>query len=528
MTHASTSPAETDERFSYDSLPYPSKFFLQTHPDRMAAAGILYGMSPADPQSCRILELGCGNGSNLIAQAFLSPQSKFVGIDLAQTHIDIANDSAQELGLENVEFRQMDVMDMTADEFGQFDYITAHGLVAWIPEPVRDRVLAIYQEMLSPNGIGYISYNAYPGAYAREMMRSMMRFHTDGVDEPHEKVNTALGFVGVLAHNATEREIHGRILEFELNRHRDHLAADIFHDDLGEIYRPYYFHEFASLLDKYHLRFLSEAELHASSTQGLGQDAIELLNSIDDRVRREQYLDFFRGRVFRQTLFCRKGVEIKDGPTIDSLDKLFLSSTLRPLEQVDNIASNKIEKFRSAKGQQMQIDHPLTKAALAHLGEIWGRSISTTDLLQAAQEKLVEAGSADENWEQQFETTRAILLQITLGSDMIELHSFAPEATTKPSYKPKVNRLARWQLRDANNVLTLLHKDLKLSDQTSRRLLELMDGSRSQIEIERELRPFIKNAGDLDDEGKRELLGSLKSWIDGSIHDLAQLGLFES
>jgi SAM-dependent methyltransferase len=528
MTHASTSSAQIDDRLSYDSLPYPSKFFLQTHPDRLAAAGILFGMDAADPQSCRVLELGCGNGSNLIAQAFLSPRSKYVGIDLAQTHVDIANSSAKELDLQNVEFRQMDVMDMTVDEFGLFDYITAHGLFAWVPKQVRQRVLSIFQEMLAPNGIGYISYNAYPGAFAREMMRSMMRFHTDGVDEPHEKVDKALGFVSVLANNATEGEIHGRILEHELKRHRDHLAADIFHDDLGEVYRPFYFHEFALLLDEHDLQFLSEAELHASSTQGLGQDAIEMLDSIDDRVRREQYLDFFRGRVFRQSLFCRKGIELIGEPTVDSLDRLFLSSTLRPVEQIGNIASNKIEKFRSAKGQQMQIDHPLTKAALAHLGEVWGRSISTEDLWQAAKEKLVAAGSSDENWEQEFETTRAVLLQIALGSDMIELHSYAPEATTKPSYKPKVNRLARWQFRDANNVLTLLHKDLKLSDKISRQLLELMDGSHSQIELERELRPFIKNVDDLDDEGKRELLASLKSWIDGSIHDLARLGLFES
>ena len=133
MTQASTSPADTDDRFSYDSLPYPSKFFLQTHPDRLAAAGILYGIEAPDPQACRVLELGCGNGSNLIAQAFLSPRSTFVGVDLAQTHIDFANSSAQELGLENVEFRQMDVMDMTADEFGQFDYITTMACLPGYP-----------------------------------------------------------------------------------------------------------------------------------------------------------------------------------------------------------------------------------------------------------------------------------------------------------------------------------------------------------------------------------------------------------
>jgi len=45
------------EEFSYDAVPYPSKFFLQTHPDRLAAAGILYGMQPAPVENCRVLEL---------------------------------------------------------------------------------------------------------------------------------------------------------------------------------------------------------------------------------------------------------------------------------------------------------------------------------------------------------------------------------------------------------------------------------------------------------------------------------------
>jgi SAM-dependent methyltransferase/methyltransferase-like protein len=526
MAHA----AETDtvERFSYDTLPYPSKFFLQTFPDRLAAAGILYGMQPADPQKCRVLELGCGNGSNLIAQAYLSPQSQFIGIDLAQTHIDLAVESAKELDLTNIDFRQMDVMEMTPDAFGEFDYITAHGLFAWVPDFVRERVLSIFQEMLAPNGIGYISYNAYPGAYAREMVRSMMRFHTNGIDEPNEKVDKAIKFVGLLANNATEREIHGRILEFELKRHFDHFAADIYHDDLGEIYRPFYFHEFASLLSEHRMQFLSEAELHASSTQGLGQDAIDLLNATDDRVRREQYLDLFRGRVFRQTLFCRDVIQLDQQPRADVLDRLFLSSTISPVSDIKDVGSNKIEKFRTAKGQQMQIDHPLTKAALTHLGEIWARSIATNDLLEAAKEKLISAGYSTGDRDEQFETTRTILLQIALGSDMIELHSYAPDATTKPAYKPKVNRLARWQLRDASNVLTLLNKDLKLNDKTSRRLLELMDGTRSQIELERELRPFIKEADDLDDESRRDLLGSLKSWIESSVKELARLGLFEA
>ena len=100
------------EEFSYDAVPYPSKFFLQTHPDRLAAAGVLYGMHPGGVESCRVLELGCGNGSNLISQAFGLPDSKFVGIDLSRIHIDQANAAVQELKLSNIEFRKTDLMEM--------------------------------------------------------------------------------------------------------------------------------------------------------------------------------------------------------------------------------------------------------------------------------------------------------------------------------------------------------------------------------------------------------------------------------
>src|SRR5207248_9738398 len=64
--------------------------------------------------------------------------------------------AAAELGLANIEFRQMDVMEMTVDDFGTFDYITAHGLISWIPEPVGDRVPALMKELMTADGVGYI------------------------------------------------------------------------------------------------------------------------------------------------------------------------------------------------------------------------------------------------------------------------------------------------------------------------------------------------------------------------------------
>ena len=76
-----------EDAFSYEVMPYPSKFFLQTHPDRLATLATLFGMKSAPPERCRVLELGCGNGSNLVSHAFNLPEARFVGVDLAENHI---------------------------------------------------------------------------------------------------------------------------------------------------------------------------------------------------------------------------------------------------------------------------------------------------------------------------------------------------------------------------------------------------------------------------------------------------------
>ena len=166
---------------------------------------------------------------------------------------------------------------------------------------------------------------------------------------------------------------------------------------------------------------------------------------------------------------------------------------------IKNISLPKIEKFRSAKGQQIQIDHPLAKAALLHLGEIWGRSVATTELLSEAQRRVEDAGGKLEDREKQFDIARTILLQIALGSEIVELHIHQPSAKTEPSDRPRVNRLSRWQLRDANNVLTLLNKDLKINDKTSRRLMEMLDGTRTRSDLAAELKPFIERVDDLNE-----------------------------
>ena len=157
----------------YDEVEYPSRSFSQTHPARAAAIGTLLGMTPPSPASCRVLEVGCGSGWNLIPMAAALPEARFEGFDLAQSAIESAKRDAASLGLSNLRFEHLDLMNLPAD-FGQFDYIIAHGFYSWVPAPVRLKLLDLCQKHLAPNGLAFVSFNAYPYARLRLMWREMM------------------------------------------------------------------------------------------------------------------------------------------------------------------------------------------------------------------------------------------------------------------------------------------------------------------------------------------------------------------
>ena len=72
-----------NEPFAYDQVEYPSLIHPQMHPSRLAAIARLHGIRAAAPGSCRLLEVGCGDGLQLITLAMAYPESRFVGVDLS-------------------------------------------------------------------------------------------------------------------------------------------------------------------------------------------------------------------------------------------------------------------------------------------------------------------------------------------------------------------------------------------------------------------------------------------------------------
>jgi SAM-dependent methyltransferase len=130
-------------------------------------------MSPPEIETCRVLEVGCGRGDNLIPMAFSLPRARFLGIDLSPRQIAEGRAAIAELGLENIELRAQNILDVSPG-LGSFDFIVAQGVYSWVPEPVREQMLRLCAAALAPNGLALISYNTYPGWYMRTMIRDLM------------------------------------------------------------------------------------------------------------------------------------------------------------------------------------------------------------------------------------------------------------------------------------------------------------------------------------------------------------------
>ncbi|HMB91657.1 MAG TPA: class I SAM-dependent methyltransferase, partial [Rhodothermales bacterium] len=357
-----TAPAAT----AYDEMLYPNRAFPQTHPERLATIATLYGLHPAPPTQCRVLEIGCGHGWNVFPMAYDLPESEFLGFDIAARPIALGTEDAKTLGLDNLRLEQRDILDDNAD-LGCFDYIIAHGVYTWTPPAVRDRVLMLCHKHLAPQGVAYISYVVYPGGYMTQMTREMMQFHMQHFEGAHNQVRQARAMLKLLVDAQVEDSPYRMLLEHAYQRVSVYPDEYLYHDDLSTSRDPCYFHQFADHARRHQLQYLSEA-VYFENFQPLFPPHVKAaLDSLGDNLTlREQYLDFLHGRNFRQSLLCHQEAEIVREDQRAALNGMYLAAPARALEKV-----GAMQRFKGLSGSFAETDALLDQAALEHLGAQW-------------------------------------------------------------------------------------------------------------------------------------------------------------
>lgn len=469
----------------YDDIPYQSNPFPQSQPGRLAWLGDLFGMAVTPVAGARILELGCASGGNLIPLAERYPGAYCLGIDLSERQIADGCRLLQQLGLPNCELRQADIMDLD-ETWGHFDYIICHGIFSWVPPVVQDKILQVCRQLLTANGIAYISYNTYPGWHIRGMVRDMMLFHSRQFDNPQDQLQQARGIVDFIAKSAPDQsQPYLALLQKEVELTMQVGDYYVQHDHLEEHNHPMLFHDFARKLAENQLQYLGEAEFPSMLTSNFAPEVAATLERIgaNDIIRMEQYFDFLRCRYFRQTMVVRAEVTLQRSIDTTRLRRYRFGAPLQAQAAESAISTNEMVEFRHLlNNTSMRSDAPLTKAALFLLARDWPRQWTWDAWLDESRAYLAAAGfslgqrAADEQY-------LGEVLRRTLTDGTFEFSLGETHWDWRIAERPRVSGLVRQQIADGRELVTTLRHDSANVDIASRALLGLLDGTRTVDEL---------------------------------------------
>ena len=515
-------------RTSYDEIPYLSHAFGSTHPANLGMMATLFGMSPAPPANCRVLELGCASGGNLLPMAQAAPNAEFVGIDLSSRQIADGRELLSAAQLRNVQLEHLSITEF-GPQFGMFDYIIAHGVYSWVPPEVQDRMFEICREYLNPHGVAYISYNTYPGWHLRATVREMMNYHARQFAEPQERIEQSRALLDFLHQaNAGRGSLYGQILEAELEILRTRQDTYLFHEHLEEYNEPEYFYRFVERAGELGLRFLGEASLGEMLPVQFDSEVGETLRRIaPDIIHMEQYHDFLRNRTFRRTLLCHEEIEPDRDLGPASLGKLHFASPLIPEAETIGTGSDPeiATRFKHPDGGEVSVSHPLETALLLGMHELAPVAIRFEDLALLARTCLDGGPVTDADRQVVGETVMKLLsagfIEARLGSD-----SFEP----RPGLTPRASHLARIHAEREIAPVNFLHEAVYL-DEFRRRLLTLLDGSRDRSALLEALAQMVES-GDMtlhrnEDPvvGPAAIRDALGPVLEQALSDLGRLAL---
>ncbi|MGB5985181.1 MAG: class I SAM-dependent methyltransferase, partial [Desulfobacterales bacterium] len=480
-----------DLRRSYDKLPYPDLPKPYAHISRTAAVARLHGLQPPSPAACRVLELGCADGGNLLPMACQFPHSQFMGVDFSPVQIAIGRKRVEELSLPNLSLTEANILNLRERDFARFDYIIVHGVYSWVPAAVQKEIMAICRDFLSEDGLAYISYNTQPGWRGKQALREILRFHTRHIEDIKEKAEAAIALVAAMPDTRESPGDPGAIwvqrLQNEL-RHMDDPRAYLVHEYLIDGNKPLYFREFLQRAESHELRYVDDAFPGSTSLERLSpKGRAWLATNIVDYADQQQYIDFFCNVAFRRSLLCRCEKQPDRTVCFDRLEPLYATATCRRSESKEEQGC-----FVTHAGRRFHTDHEGLNRILACLIDASPASVSIHQLRTLLGQNVTdpEAGQVFDD------LLRGAALEVTVNPR---------ECIRDPGPRPYASRLVRYQSA-GGMVTSAAHRPVRLENPFERYLLGLLDGTRTVAEIIPKMRKKLRPSSPIEDDRWNQLV----------------------
>lgn len=465
---------------TYDELPYTGLAYWFSHPDHLGLFGALHGIDTARSTRCRVLEVGCGDGGNILSLASLLPGSTFVGLDLSEVHIRQGQQLAAEAGLTNVTLHHADLTKFEVEP-GSFDFVIAHGLYSWVPEFARDGLLALIRRALTPTGVAVVSYNTLPGQALFEPVRGLMRFHTAPLADANAKVRQARAIASAWCNHFIENDSDGRgEIVKRISGVVERLSPMMVrHDYLSEFEHPIWFTDFIAHAERHGLTYLDNALPSAQRPELMEPAAREMLAQLQDRVRAQQYFDHFDNTRFRVTLLARMDAP-RTAPL--SLSELALEDRLNVDADPATVNPTPRVVLDTAAGE-VEVGDMATRISLAYIFEQVPRPVPMRELRDAVMARLRVYDPDSESMFTPDEAGREHLLahlEAVLSElwrrDVVHRWRDPPAHFARRPDHPETGRLQRVQAKRGASISSLYHRHAEL-DESDRTLLAALDGT---------------------------------------------------
>jgi ubiquinone/menaquinone biosynthesis C-methylase UbiE len=179
-----------------------------------------------------VLDVGCGTGEFSSRAAALFPQAKVTGVDLLESHLELAR---SRYSLPNLTFRQADAFELPFAD-GSFDLVVCRHVLQAIPN--AERVLAEMVRVARPGGWLHVIAEDYDMIYASSPRLDLARFWREVPRAYGEAVGVDL-FIG--------RHIHHHLRALPV----DDIQIDYVHVDTQRVPRETFAQIFEAWRDGY-------------------------------------------------------------------------------------------------------------------------------------------------------------------------------------------------------------------------------------------------------------------------------------
>ncbi|MEO6740754.1 MAG: class I SAM-dependent methyltransferase, partial [Chthoniobacteraceae bacterium] len=378
-------------RDRYDAVPYRHGAVPDSHPARIGAIARLLGIPAAPPDRCRVLELGCGEGMNLLPLAERFPKSDFVGVDFSAKQIATAESARAACGIGNARFVCADLRSWKPE--GAFDYIIAHGVYSWVPAEVRERLLALCAEALSRNGVAYVSYNTLPGWGLPGGVRTFLLSEMGGCVSPDAQMARATEVMGALSEcMKDQRGSYAANLRDTLDDMRAKPPGMLFHDELAAVNEPCTFTEFTTHAARHGLHYVAEAHYATMQFANVPATMHAALAPLQlDFTRRQQFMDVLFQRWLRNSLLSPAQVTpdraIRNGVLADCALGLRVTFDAGNI----NLRPGHAMRFTGIHGLVLEASEPVEKAILTVLASSFPERLPFPRVCAMMNQSLSEA-----------------------------------------------------------------------------------------------------------------------------------------